>query len=94
MLTGQKYQRCWPSKGYIAELHQLHPAEGRRRETSAVLMKAASTGRFVPNSKNWTKVEDGNVLQNMFDEILTGSRSHRRGHRKEASDKITELLNS
>jgi N,N'-diacetylchitobiose transport system substrate-binding protein len=47
----------------------------------------------VPNSENWTKVEDGRVLQNMFDEILTGSKSIDDAS-KEASDQITELLNS
>ena len=47
----------------------------------------------MPNSKNWTKVEDGKVLQNMFDEILTGSTSIDDAT-AEASAKITELLNS
>ena len=91
MLTGQKYQAVLAGKGYIANSTSFKPKAGDA--TAAVVVKAASTGRFVPNSKNWTKVEDGNVLQNMFDEILTGSKSVDDAS-KEASDKITELLNS
>ena len=94
MLTGQKYQSVLAEKGYIPNTTSITPpTSGDMAETSAVLLKSASTGRFVPNSENWTKVEDGKVLQNMFDEILTGSKSIDDAS-KEASDKITELLNS
>jgi N,N'-diacetylchitobiose transport system substrate-binding protein len=91
MLTGQKYQAVLAAKGYIANSTSFKPKAGDA--VAETVVKAASTGRFVPNSRNWTKVEDGNVLQNMFDEILTGSKSVDDAA-KEASDKITELLNS
>jgi len=94
MLTGQKYQAVLAGKGYIPNTTSITPpTSGETADTSAVLLKSASTGRFVPNSKNWTKVEDGRVLQNMFDEILTGSKSIDDAS-KEASDQITDLLNS
>ena len=91
MLTGQKYQAVLAGKGYIANSTAFKPKTGDA--TAAIVVKAASTGRFVPNSKNWTKVEDGNVLQNMFDAVLSGSQSIDDAT-KDASTKITELLNS
>lgn len=91
MLTGQKYQQVLAGKGYIANSTSFAPAAGD--ETAAVVVKAASTGRFIPNSKNWTKVEDGNVLQNMFDQILTGAATIDDATAA-ASQQITELLNS
>ncbi len=90
MLTGQKYQAVLASKGYIANSSSFKPKAGDA--TAAVVVKAASTGRFIPNSKNWSKVEDGNVLQNMFDDILSGAKSVDDAS-KEASDKVTALLN-
>ncbi|MET3804148.1 N,N'-diacetylchitobiose transport system substrate-binding protein [Nakamurella sp. UYEF19] len=90
MLTGQKYQAVLAGKGYIANSTSFKPKAGD--PVAAVVVKAASTGRFVPNSKNWSKVEDGNVLQNMFDDILSGARSVDDAT-KDASGKITELLN-
>lgn len=91
LLTGEKYQSILASKGYIANSTFYKAKDGD--ETAAIVVKAASNGRFVPNSKNWTKVEDGNVLQNMFDEILTGQKSIDDATAA-ASAKITELLNS
>lgn len=91
MLTGQKYQSVLAGKGYIANSTTFKPKAGDA--TAAVVVKAASNGRFIPNSKNWSKVEDGNVLQNMFDDILSGSASVDEAS-KDASDKITALLNS
>ena len=91
MLTGQKYQAVLAGKGYIDNSTAFKPKAGDA--TAAVVVKAASTGRFVPNSKNWTKVEGGNVLQNTFDEILFGSQSIDDAT-KDASEKITDLLNS
>ncbi len=90
LLTGEKYQAVLASKGYIANSTSFKPKAGDA--TAAVVVKAASNGRFVPNSANWSKVEDGNVLQNMFDDILSGSQSIDDAT-KDASDKITELLN-
>ncbi|MTD13313.1 extracellular solute-binding protein [Nakamurella sp. YIM 132087] len=91
MLTGQKYQAVLAGKGYIANSTSFEPKAGDAN--AEVVVQAASTGRFVPNSKNWTKVEDGQILQNMFDEILTGSSSIDDATAK-ASQEITEILNS
>jgi N,N'-diacetylchitobiose transport system substrate-binding protein len=90
LLTGEKYQSVLAAKGYIANSTAYKPKAGD--ETAAIVVKAASTGRFVPNSKNWTKVEDVRVLQNMFDAVLTGGSID--DATAEASQKITELLNS
>jgi N,N'-diacetylchitobiose transport system substrate-binding protein len=90
LLTGEKYQSVLAAKGYIANSTAYKPKAGD--ETAAIVVKAASTGRFVPNSKNWTKVEDARVLQNMFDAVLTGGSID--DATAEASQKITELLNS
>lgn len=91
MLTGQKYQAVLAAKGYIANSTSFKPAAGD--ETAAIVTEAASTGRFIPNSKNWSKVEDASVLQNMFDQILTEAKTIDEAS-SEASAKITELLNS
>jgi N,N'-diacetylchitobiose transport system substrate-binding protein len=91
MLTGKKYQQVLAGKGYIANSSTFKPKAGDK--TAEVVVKAASTGRFVPNSKNWTKVEDGQVLQNMFDAILTGSQSIEQATAA-ANAEITKLLNS
>jgi N,N'-diacetylchitobiose transport system substrate-binding protein len=90
LLTGQKYQQVLAGKGYIANSTSFKPKAGDA--TAQIVMKAASTGRFVPNSKNWSKVEDGQVLQNMFDAILTGSQSIDEASAT-ASAEITKLLN-
>jgi N,N'-diacetylchitobiose transport system substrate-binding protein len=91
MLTGKKYQQVLADKGYIANSTTFKPKAGDK--TAEVVVKAASTGRFVPNSKNWTKVEDGQVLQNMFDAVLTGSQSIDEATGA-ADAEITKLLNS
>lgn len=91
MLTGKKYQQVLAGKGYIANSTTFKPKAGDK--TAEIVVKAASTGRFVPNSKNWTKVEDGQVLQNMFDAILTGSQSIDQATAA-ATAEITKLLNS
>lgn len=90
LLTGKKYQGVLAAKGYIANATTFTPKKGDANAETVV--KAASTGRFVPNSKNWTKVEDSRVLQNMFDAVLTGSSSIDDAT-AEASSRITELLN-
>lgn len=90
MLTGQKYQSVLAGKGYIANSTSFEPKAGD--DNAAIVVKAASTGRFIPNSKNWTGVEDARLLQNMFDDILTGAKSI--DDATAAADKqLTELLN-
>src|SRR6185437_10964691 len=39
------------------------------------LAKAAESTWFVPTAKNWTNVENANVLRNMLTQILTGKKS-------------------
>ena len=80
MLTGQKYQEVLAGKGYIANSTTFEPEAGD--ETSAIVIKAASTGRFIPNSKNWTKIEDGNVLAEHVRQDPHRIGDDRRGNRR------------
>jgi N,N'-diacetylchitobiose transport system substrate-binding protein len=57
------------------------------------LAKAAQTTWFVPTAKNWTNVENANVLRNMLTEILTG-KSSVKAAATAASKQITTLLNA
>jgi N,N'-diacetylchitobiose transport system substrate-binding protein len=57
------------------------------------LAKAAQSTWFVPTAKNWTNVENANVLRNMLTNILTGKQSVQAA--AVAADKqITSMLNS
>lgn len=90
LLTGQKYQSVLASKGYISNSTAIEaPADN---EAAQVAVRAASTGRFIPNSKNWTAVEDARVLPNMFDAILTGASSIDDAT-ADADQQIADLLN-
>jgi N,N'-diacetylchitobiose transport system substrate-binding protein len=55
--------------------------------------QAAKRSWFVPPAKNWVNVENGNILRNMLDQILTGKLSVRQAA-KSASDNITSVLNA
>jgi N,N'-diacetylchitobiose transport system substrate-binding protein len=48
---------------------------------------------FVPTAKNWTNVENANVLQNMLTTILSGKKSVKDAA-KSASKQITSILNA
>ena len=57
------------------------------------LAKAAGSTWFVPTAKNWTNVENANVLRNMLTQILTGKKSVQDAAAS-ASKQITSMLNS
>jgi N,N'-diacetylchitobiose transport system substrate-binding protein len=57
------------------------------------LAKAAQSTWFVPTAKNWTNVENANVLRTMLTNILTGKQSVLDAAKK-ASDQITAILNA
>jgi N,N'-diacetylchitobiose transport system substrate-binding protein len=57
------------------------------------LAKAAQSTWFVPTAKNWTNVENANVLRNMLTQILTGKKSVQAAA-SSASKQITSMLNA
>jgi N,N'-diacetylchitobiose transport system substrate-binding protein len=57
------------------------------------LAQAAQSTWFVPTAKNWTNVENANVLRTMLTNILTGKQSVQAAAKK-ASDQITSILNA
>jgi len=59
---------------------------------SSVNERAARRSWFVPTSKNWVNVENGNVLRTMLSRILTG-KSSIKDAASVASDNITFTLN-
>lgn len=90
LLTGAKYQQILADAGYIANTTNVSaPADN---EAAQIAIEAASTGRFIPNSANWTAVEDAGVLANMFDDILTGAASIDDAT-ADADEEIISLLN-
>ena len=72
-------------------------AKGNIPNTSSLLgasvnERAARKSWFVPTSKNWVNVENGNVLRTMLQRILTG-KSTIKDAASVASDNITYTLN-
>jgi N,N'-diacetylchitobiose transport system substrate-binding protein len=59
----------------------------------SALAKAATNTWFVPTAKNWTNVENANVLRTMLTQILTGKQSVLAAATS-ASNQITSILNS
>jgi N,N'-diacetylchitobiose transport system substrate-binding protein len=59
----------------------------------AALAQAAKFTWFVPTAKNWTNVENANVLRNMLTSILTGKQSVKAAATS-ASNQITQILNA
>jgi N,N'-diacetylchitobiose transport system substrate-binding protein len=57
------------------------------------LAQSAKRTWFVPTAKNWTNVENANVLRNMLTQILTGRKSVPAAA-ESASKQITTILNS
>jgi N,N'-diacetylchitobiose transport system substrate-binding protein len=55
--------------------------------------RAAARSWFVPTSKNWVNVENGNILRNMLQQILTGKLTVKQAA-ESASDNITRVLNA
>jgi len=54
--------------------------------------RAAAKSWVVPTAKNWVAVENGNILRNMLQQILTGKLSVKQAAAS-ASDNITSVLN-
>jgi len=59
---------------------------------NSVNERAARKSWFVPTAKNWTNVENGNVLRTMLSRILTGKSTIKQAA-EVASDNITYTLN-
>jgi N,N'-diacetylchitobiose transport system substrate-binding protein len=57
------------------------------------LARAAQSTWFVPTAKNWTNVENANVLRTMLTKILTNQQTVQAAA-KAASDQITSILNA
>jgi N,N'-diacetylchitobiose transport system substrate-binding protein len=55
--------------------------------------KAAAQSWFVPTAKNWVNVENGNILRNMLQQILTGKLTVKQAAQS-ADDNIASVLNS
>jgi len=54
--------------------------------------RAAARSWFVPTAKHWVDVENGNILRNMLQQILTGKLSVKQAAQS-ASDNIASVLN-
>jgi N,N'-diacetylchitobiose transport system substrate-binding protein len=59
---------------------------------SSVNERAASRSWFVPQAKHWVDVENGNILRNMLQQILTGKLTIKQAA-SSASDNIASVLN-
>src|SRR6478736_2330414 len=59
---------------------------------ASVNERAAARSCFVPTAKHWVDVENGNILRNMLQQILTGKLSVKQAAQS-ASDNITSVLN-
>jgi len=59
---------------------------------NSVNERAAARSWFVPSAKHWADVENGNILRNMLQQILTGKLSVKQAAQS-ASDNITSVLN-
>jgi N,N'-diacetylchitobiose transport system substrate-binding protein len=60
---------------------------------NSVFERAAKRSWFVPTSKNWVNVENGNILRNMLSQILTNKLTIKQAAQS-ASDNITSVLNA
>ena len=59
----------------------------------SALAQAARSTWFVPTAKNWTNVENANILRNMLTQILTGKKTVQDAATS-ASSQITTILNA
>jgi N,N'-diacetylchitobiose transport system substrate-binding protein len=59
---------------------------------NSVNERAASRSWFVPQAKHWVDVENGNILRNMLQQILTGKLTVQQAA-SSASDNIASVLN-
>jgi N,N'-diacetylchitobiose transport system substrate-binding protein len=59
---------------------------------NSVNERAAARSWFIPTAKHWVDVENGNILRNMLQQILTGKLSIKQAA-SSASDNIASVLN-
>jgi N,N'-diacetylchitobiose transport system substrate-binding protein len=59
---------------------------------SSVNERAAAKSWFIPQAKHWVDVENGNILRNMLQQILTGKLTVQQAAQS-ASDNIASVLN-
>jgi N,N'-diacetylchitobiose transport system substrate-binding protein len=59
---------------------------------NSITEQAAARSWFVPTAKHWVDVENGNILRNMLQQILTGKLSVKQAAQS-ASDNIASVLN-
>jgi N,N'-diacetylchitobiose transport system substrate-binding protein len=59
---------------------------------SSITERAAARSWFVPTAKHWVDVENGNILRNMLQQILTGKLTVKQAAQS-ANDNITSVLN-
>ena len=90
---GADWIKAYTSNASMTALRAL----GNIPNTTSLLGKsvnerAAARSWFVPTSKNWVNVENGNILRNMLQQILTGKLSVKQAAQS-ASDNITSVLN-
>jgi len=91
---GADWIRAYTSNASMTALHAI----GNIPNTTSLLgnsvnERAAKRSWFVPTSKNWVNVENGNILRNMLAQILTGKLSVKQAAQS-ASDNIERVLNA
>jgi N,N'-diacetylchitobiose transport system substrate-binding protein len=91
---GADWIKAYTSNASMTALRAL----GNIPNTTSLLGKsvnerAAARSWFVPTSKNWVNVENGNILRNMLQQILTGKLTVKQAAQS-ASDNITRVLNA
>jgi N,N'-diacetylchitobiose transport system substrate-binding protein len=91
---GADWIKAYTSNASMTALRAL----GNIPNTTSLLGKsvnerAAARSCFVPTSMNWVNVENGNILRNMLQQILTGKLTVKQAAQS-ASDNITRVLNA
>jgi len=91
---GADWIKAYTSNASMTALHAI----GNIPNTTSLLgnsvnERAAKRSWFVPTSKNWVNVENGNILRNMLAQILTGKLSVKQAAQS-ASDNIERVLNA
>ena len=91
---GADWIKAYTSNASMTALHAI----GNIPNTTSLLgnsvnERAAKRSWFVPTSKNWVNVENGNILRNMLAQILTGKLTVKQAAQS-ASDNIERVLNA
>jgi N,N'-diacetylchitobiose transport system substrate-binding protein len=92
LLTGTKYQTEFFQKGKILPNTNALVAQAAADPAIKPMADAAKAGWFTPSNAHWSEVEQSNVLQDMYVNILTGKKSVADAA-KAADDVITQTLN-